>query len=152
VRVGDCIIGLISLLLGASIFCLTLNFPSLEGGHPGPALLPRILAVLFMAIGAVFIIRNMRTRGAKSKHQTLLTEKKRVLYAAVVIILVLFYIAFVEKLGYLITNFVLVTILSRLLEVRIFWCIVFSSLLTLGVYVLFHKILLVPLPQGLIHW
>ncbi len=151
-RVNDSVIGLSSVLLGVSIFCLTLNFPSLEGGHPGPALLPRILAFLFVAFGIPLIIKGINARRLRIDTQKSLPGSGLALNAICVIASVIFYIALVEKLGYIITNFLLLTILTKILGVRILTSLAFSFALTMGVYIFFHTVLLVPLPWGLIPW
>ncbi|MFB0520106.1 MAG: tripartite tricarboxylate transporter TctB family protein [Desulfatiglandales bacterium] len=151
-RVNDNVIGLASVLLGVSIFCLTLNFPSLEGGHPGPALLPRILAFLFVAFGIPLIIKGINARRLRIDTQKSLPGSGLALNAICVIASVILYIVLVEKLGYIITNFFLLTILTKILGVRILTSLAFSFALTMGVYILFHRVLLVPLPWGLIPW
>jgi putative tricarboxylic transport membrane protein len=151
-RVKDSVIGLVSLLFGVSIFYLTLDFPSLEGGHPGPALFPRILGLLFIAFGISLIIRGIRTKGLKADIQELPSGWGPASNAICVVAVVISYILFVEELGFIITSFILITLLMSKLGVRILGSLVLSLALTIGIYILFHKMLLVPLPWGLIPW
>lgn len=151
-RVNESVIGLVSVVFGVTVFCLTLNFPSLEGGHPGPALLPRLLAFLFVAFGIPLLIQGIKARGPRLSTQRFSPGRRLVFNAICVVASVVFYIFFVEKLGYILTNFFLLTVLTKVLGVRTVSSLVFSFALTMGVYILFHKILLVPLPWGLIPW
>lgn len=151
-RVKDSVIGLVSLLFGVSIFYLTLDFPSLEGGHPGPALFPRILALLFIAFGISLIIQGIRAKGLKADTQELPSGWRPALNAICVIGVVISYIFFVEELGFIVTSFILLTFLMSKLGVRILGSLALSFGLTIGIYILFHKVLLVPLPWGLIPW
>ena len=45
-KISDTVVGVGFVGAGASIVVGTLNYPPLDGGHPGPALLPRLLGTL----------------------------------------------------------------------------------------------------------
>src|SRR5512132_555636 len=51
-KISDTVVGVGFVGAGAAIFAATLGFPRLEGGSPGPALFPRVLAVLMIGFGA----------------------------------------------------------------------------------------------------
>ncbi|MGE5254944.1 MAG: tripartite tricarboxylate transporter TctB family protein, partial [Planctomycetaceae bacterium] len=55
-------------------------------------------------------------------------------------------------LGFLITSFLLLFFLMKRLRVTLFKCLVMSGGVTLGIYLLFAKVLMVPLPWGLWGW
>jgi putative tricarboxylic transport membrane protein len=150
--IRDGIIGLISLLFGAFIVYLTLDFPSLEGGHPGPALFPRILAFLFSACGAAMILSDIRARKPKPGGKAFFPGWGPTWNALSVIAVVIMYTLIVDALGFILTGTVLFCLLMMKLGVRTLSSVVLSVALTVGVYLLFHKLLMVPLPWGLIHW
>lgn len=59
--------GMIALSLGIAIWLYTGSFPELEDGHPGPALFPRLIALLFMFSGGLlFFIREKQQESAGS--------------------------------------------------------------------------------------
>jgi putative tricarboxylic transport membrane protein len=150
--IRDYMIGLVGFLFGVFIFCMTLDFPSLEGGHPGPALFPRILSILFAICGLVLIIQDVKADGSKPNKKPFFPGWAPAWNAIAVIAVVVVYILLVEILGFILTCFILFSLLMKKLGVRIVPSVVLSLIVTMGVYLLFHKMLMVPLPWGLIHW
>lgn len=162
----DIWIGVGTILWGSVIFFLIRDFPRLDDGHPGPALFPGILAGLFIAFGAFLLIQSLRARKrlrtgllAPSQDKDKDLPLKGMSYspqgfsnAFCVIAVILFYIFFVGTLGFLITGFLLLTLLMIKLRVPIWKSGIISLLSTVGVYLLFAKILRVPLPWGLLGW
>ena len=62
------------------------------------------------------------------------------------------YIFLVESIGFLIFSFAALMILMKWLRVRFLASLAMSVTVTLTIYLLFAKILLVPLPWGLWGW
>lgn|GEM_PF-274073 len=161
---NNLLIGLGTLLLGGIILFLIRDFPKLDDGHPGPALFPGILAGLFIVFGAFLLVQGVRARkqvGAHlpppGSHEAPPLEGRTyslqgILNAFCVAAAIVFYIFFVETLGFLITGFLLLIFLMIKLKVPIWKSGILSLLSTLGVYILFAKILKVPLPWGLLGW
>lgn len=150
--IRDSIIGLLSLLFGAFIFYLTLDFPSLEGGHPGPALFPRILSTLFVICGLILIVQDVKGESSPLSKKAFLPGWVPTWNAISVIAVVILYTLLVDTLGFIVTCFILFSLLMRKLGVGILSSLVLSLAVTISVYLLFHKMLMVPLPWGLIHW
>ena len=153
-RVSDIYTGLGSMFLGGIIFVLTVGFPTLaEGGWIGPALFPRILAILFIFFGAILVVEGLVCRFSKSTAQTHLPwSAGPAINALCIIAAIIFYILVSEYLGFLITGFIILTLLMLKLEVRIKMCLPASMALVVGIYYLFAKILRVPLPWGILGW
>ncbi len=163
---NNILIGIGTMLWGSVIFFLIRDFPRLDDGHPGPALFPGILAGLFIAFGAFLLIQSLRTRKhlrtdpvapSQDSDKNLLSMEasyspQGFVNALCVAAAILFYIFFVEILGFLITGFLLLTLLMIKLKVPIWKSSIISLLSTVGVYILFAKILRVPLPWGLLGW
>ena len=57
-KISDTVVGAGFVAAGALIVVGTLNYPPLEGGHPGPSLFPRILGALMAALGAGLAVRG----------------------------------------------------------------------------------------------
>ena len=153
------------MLWGGVILLLIRDFPRLDDGHPGPALFPGILAGLFIVFGAFLLIQSLRARKRSGTDPVALSQDKGkdlplegtyspqgFLNALCVVVVILFYIFFVEILGFLITGFLLLTLLMIKLKVPIWKSGIISLLSTVGVYMLFAKILRVPLPWGFLGW
>jgi len=154
-RISNIYTGLGSILLGVIIYVLTINFPTLEeGGWIGPALFPRILSILFAFFGAILVVQGVAFRSSVAppiKESPKLSSGPAI-NALCIIAAIIFYILVSERLGFLITGFLILTLLMLKLEVRIMVCIPASLALILGIYYLFAKILRVPLPWGILGW
>jgi putative tricarboxylic transport membrane protein len=152
-KVSDSVVGAGFVVAGALIIAETLKFPTLEGGQPGPALFPRILAGLMIIFGALVSIQGLRARDTSDKVAWReLYRNPGFINALFVLGAVVSYILFVEQVGFLITATLVTFVLMLRLRVRLLLALVVSIVFTNLVYLLFAKILLVPLATGLLWW
>ena len=63
----DYVGGGIFIALGILIFSTTFSFPILDGGHPGPSLFPRVLAILFIFFGGIVVLQGWRSAKVKTE-------------------------------------------------------------------------------------
>ena len=63
----DYIGGGIFIALGILIFSTTFSYPILDGGHPGPSLFPRVLAILFIFFGGIVVLQGWRSTKVKTE-------------------------------------------------------------------------------------
>ncbi|MCX5819978.1 MAG: tripartite tricarboxylate transporter TctB family protein [Deltaproteobacteria bacterium] len=139
--------------LGILIFVLTLHFPSLEGGHPGPSLFPRILAILFIFFGVIVIWRGWRSANVKTEESPAEEETPPNKFNPIlVIILIAGFIVLAPIVGFFIAGTVLLAILMLRLGVSIPKSVIVSILLAAFIYTVFSKGLRVPLPIGYLGW
>jgi len=151
---GDLIGGGIFTALGIFIFILTFQFPSLEGGHPGPSLFPRILAILFIFFGGIIVLRGLRA-GKKEPESAPAEEipvPRNYFDPIFVFILIGAYMILSNWLGFFITSTLILFLMMIKLRVPYLRSLVISILLTLFVNFMFYKILRVPLPTGFFGW
>lgn len=151
---GDLIGGGIFTALGIFIFILTFQFPSLEGGHPGPSLFPRILAILFIFFGGIIVLRALRA-GKKEPESAPAEEipvPRNYFDPIFVLILIGAYMILSNWLGFFITSTLILFLMMIKLRVPYLRSLVISILLTLFVNFMFYKILRVPLPTGFFGW
>jgi putative tricarboxylic transport membrane protein len=152
-KISDSVVGAGFVVAGALIIGDTLKFPPLEGGQPGPALFPRILACLMIIFGALVSVNGLRARDTSDKVAWReLYRNPGFINALFVLGGVVAYILFVEKTGFLIIATLVTFVLMLRLRVRFLLALVVSVVFTNLVYLLFAKILLVPLPTGLLWW
>jgi putative tricarboxylic transport membrane protein len=151
---SDRIGGGIFTALGIFIFVLTLQFPSLDAGHPGPSLFPRIMAVLFIFFGGIVLLRGWRSRNGAEEASPAeeIPASRNYFNPLFVLILIGAYMAFSNWLGFLVTSVLLLFLMMIKLRVTFFRSIVIAILVTLFVNLMFAKILRVPLPPGLLGW
>jgi putative tricarboxylic transport membrane protein len=151
-RVSNTAIGLSLIVFACAVLIHVQGFPSLDNGYPGPALFPEVLSVLFIFCGIGLIIRGVRQREKILKFDLGNMTAAGWLNIAFVLGTVLCYILFAEYIGFLIFSFVILMILMKWLKVKILPSLIMSVVVTLSIYILFAKILLVPLPWGLWGW
>ena len=151
-RVSNTAIGLFLILFSLAVIIHTQSFPSLDNGYPGPSLFPRVLAVLFILAGIGLIIQGIKKREKILKFD--ISAVSRVGWVNILFVLgaVVCYIFLAEAIGFLILSFVIMMVLMKWLRAKTSWSLVMSVGVTLAIYILFAKILLVPLPWGLWGW
>lgn len=149
---GDLIGGGIFLALGIFIFIFTSGFPTLDKGHPGPALFPRILAVLFVAFGGIVFLRGYKGEKTEENRTDEGLNSQNYFNPVFILILIVAYMALSNRLGFLITGFLVMSLMMFKLRVPYLRGLVISVLVTLFVNIMFAKILRVPLPPGFLSW
>ena len=151
-RVSNTAIGLFLILFATVVLWHVQSFPSLDNGYPGPALFPSVLAVLFILCGIGLIIQGVRQREKLLKFDTGALTLTGLLNILFVLGTIVCYIFLAETIGFLIFSFMVLLILMKWLKVKTTSSIVMSIGVTLVIYLLFAKVLLVPLPWGLWGW
>jgi putative tricarboxylic transport membrane protein len=151
-RVSNTAIGLFLILFAAVVLWHVQSFPSLDNGYPGPALFPSVLAVLFIFCGIGLVIQGFRQREKLLKFDTGTLTLSGLLNMLFVLGTIVCYIFLAETIGFLIFSFAVLLILMKWLKVKTISSIVMSTGVTLIIYLLFAKVLLVPLPWGLWGW
>ncbi len=149
----DIVGGGIFAALGIFILILTFQFPSLEGGHPGPSLFPRILAALFILFGGAVLGRGWKT--SRRSAETPLPETplpRDYLNPIFVLLLICTYMALSNWVGFFLTCSLVLFLMMARLRVPLLRNLVISILLTLFVDLMFARILRVPLPIGFFVW
>ena len=151
-RVSNTAIGLFLILFATVVLWHVQSFPSLDNGYPGPALFPSVLAVLFILCGIGLIIQGIRQHEKLLKFDTDTLTFSGLLNILFVLGAIVCYIFLAETIGFLIFSFMVLLILMKWLKVKILSSITMSIGVTLVIYLLFAKVLLVPLPWGLWGW
>jgi len=151
-KISDSLLGLGAIAFGVLIISLTHNFPSLEGGYPGPALFPRILGGLFILFGGILSFQSIKKHGLAN-----LVQKGETYWPAFTNYLsvgaaVIAYMVLVEVLGFVLTAFLILTLLMKKMGVSLLKSTLIAIATSLSINLLFGKFLLVPLPWGILGW
>jgi putative tricarboxylic transport membrane protein len=149
---NDYIGGGIFTALGVFIWVLTFQFPVLDDGHPGPSLFPRVLGTLFIFFGSMVVLSGWRAGRAEAAAPPAEEIQLNYFNPILVIILIAAFIALAPKLGFIITGAAILIILMMKLRVSPLKSSIISVLLVCFVYLVFSKVLRVPLPHGLLGW
>ena len=151
-RVSNTAIGLFLIIFAAVVLWHVQSFPSLDNGYPGPALFPSVLAVLFILCGAGLIIQGVRQREKLLKFDTGALTLQGLLNIFFVLGTIVCYIFLAEYVGFLIFSVAVLVVLMKWLKVKTLSSIMMALSVTFVIYLLFAKVLLVPLPWGLWGW
>lgn len=150
-RVNDAVIGMLVIILGISVYIHVQSFPFQGDGHPGPSLFPSVLAILFCVVGVILIYQGVKSKQVMFAIIPGLTAKG-IGNIVVTLIAILFYVFTSEKLGFLLTSFIIMLSLMFILKAKPIHALPVAVGMTLFIYCVFNKILLVPLPQGIIYF
>jgi putative tricarboxylic transport membrane protein len=151
-RVSNTAIGIGLIVFAIAVLFYTRTFPTLEKGYPGPSLFPNILAVLFIISGITLVVQGVRSGERILRFETSGITRSGLINILLALGAIIFYIFLSDFLGFQITSFILLFGLMKWLRVSTPWSLVMACGVTLAIYVLFAKILLVALPWGLWGW
>ena len=151
-RIHDTIIGVFLMLFGGFILWQTSGFPQMPGQAIGPASFPTVLALIFLGGGAIVVIKGWRSRQATA---WVVLEKgwfevNRLVPVLVAIIGTLLLAGLFEQIGFLAGGSLLLIALYFTLGYRSVKWLAISVVFIGVVYYGMAKVLLVPLPLGIL--
>jgi putative tricarboxylic transport membrane protein len=152
-KISDTVVGAGFIGAGAAIFAATLGFPRLEDGSPGPSLFPRVLAVLMIGFGACLVVPAALRRPTDAPDATPVPAGPHsggVVNALLVFAAIIVFMLASPVLGFLLTTAAILLGLMWWLGTPFLRAAAAAVGLTLFVYVIFGKVLRVPLPLGLL--
>ena len=147
-RIGSVIAAIIILITSGFLYYVSLDFPPpFEGQEkiPGPAYYPRLLIICLWALCFLLLFRLWQ---GKEAVRTEFQNRHLLIISAVIMILCVW---FMEKVGF----FVLMPIFL-IVQMRLFFykqwsfILILTTAAMLFVYVVFYRILNVPLPLGIL--
>jgi putative tricarboxylic transport membrane protein len=151
-RVSNTATGIGLIIFAIAVLLYTRTFPTLEKGYPGPSLFPNVLAVLFIIAGITLVAQGIRSGEKVLKFDTSAVTRSGLINILLALGGIVFYIYLSDFLGFQITSFIVLFGMMKWLRVSTPWSLATACVVTLAIYVLFAKILLVPLPWGLWGW
>ena len=157
-RVNDAISGAVLVIFAVAEIAYTRTVPSLHGQSYGPDLFPALIGVGLAGCGVLLIIRGLLSRrdpstanSAKWIDTSNISASKHARINALLIILFLFlYIFFSDLIGFIPLSFFTIAFLLYRLGSSITASVIIAIVATAVIQLLFAKILLVPLPAGLL--
>lgn len=167
---NDALIGLVLVIFAIAEIAYSTTFPSLHGQAYGPSLFPIIIGCGLMACGLILIVRGLQTH----RHQSRLAQSTQTdsdtptdspswikpgdwahnpayrINMLLVPVLLVAYILLSEPIGFIPLSVTMLTILLFRLGSSVLASIVIALVTTVILQLLFAKVLLVPLPSGLL--
>jgi putative tricarboxylic transport membrane protein len=151
-KINDAIFGAIFLLLGVIIVVHVQVFPKIPGQQVGPALFPGLVATGLAVCGLLLIVGGIRHRAQQPWHEVadwMRSPRHLAGFAAIVGGLVA-YIFLAETVGFLIMAPLLLLLWFKVLGVRTGVAIIVAVVAAFVIWYAFYKLLLVPLPWGVL--
>jgi len=172
-KINDALSGLLVALFAIAIYVYADTLPAM-GQQIGPNVFPQVLAAGFMICAVLLMVRGLRSirRGAAiTSHGTTIptigqddddadtrwfsvpswVHSGRSVFAFLLIpVSLVFYIWVSEPLGFLLTAFILLTVLFLTFRTRVMVALPVAALSALVIHSLFYKLLKVPLPWGIL--
>lgn len=148
----DIVVGFAAIALLVAVVVLSERFPQPHRFELGAAVFPRIVAALLALVGGSIavtrIVAGLRKATAATTEYVVIESPRHVLAALGALIL---YGMFLRPLGFLIVTPLFLLFMLRLLGVRSRIAVVLiSALSTAGIWIVFDRLLGVPLPNGLL--
>ena len=155
-RFNDAITGCVLVIFAIAEIAYTRTFPSLFGQSYGPDLFPRIIGFGLIATGLILIVRGVRQKqraGINSQwveigpwiHQSNLKINILLVLLALVV-----YILLSDWLGFILMSMLILSVLLYRLGNSMLMSLLIAAATTATLQLVFAKLLLVPLPAGVL--
>jgi putative tricarboxylic transport membrane protein len=150
-RFNDATFGILLIVFAIAEIAYTRTFPSLHGQAYGPDLFPVLIGVGFLITGTILTVQGVARRsGALVEIGAWASERRNVVNFALVVLGLLFYIAASDWLGFVLTELIILVVLLKSFGSGLVTSLAVAVLTTLGIQALFARVLLVPLPWGIL--
>jgi putative tricarboxylic transport membrane protein len=155
-KLNDAVWGVLLIALAAAVLIYVQRFGTIPGQQYGPAIFPGLVAVCLAICGVLLIGGGLaaRSRDATAagwvKFSPWIRSRRHIVALAATIGVNVFYILFVDKLGFIVTGIIYLGVLFAAFGVRRAWILPIAVVVTLVIHTAFYKLLKVPLPWGLL--
>ncbi|OGP62440.1 MAG: hypothetical protein A2169_07550 [Deltaproteobacteria bacterium RBG_13_47_9] len=152
-KYSDLISGIFWLVIGLLFTIWSTHYQIGNLMRPGSGLLPLGLGILLILLSLIFLLGQAKKSFLENVKEPFFTKPggwRKVAYAVLILILATFTF---EKLGYLLTIFLLIVFLMLGAEFKSWKRIILAAFFTaLGIYLVFVLLLEQPLPRGLLRY
>jgi putative tricarboxylic transport membrane protein len=149
-RLNDALLGSLLLVLAAALAAIARTFPPVPGQDYGASAFPTLVAAGFAGCGLVLIRSGLRERAPLVVFRDWTRSPSRVIDVLATIAAVVFYIFAAEPLGFIPTTALILLALLRRFGVGWAASLAIAIATPLVMQFLFGRLLLVPLPWGLL--
>jgi len=151
-RFNNIIPGVLLILFALAVIAYANTFPRLHGQNYGPDLFPTLIGIGLLVCGGILVIQGFALRATVPMIDIGEWAKDRRNIANVLIMLgsMIFYILVSDAIGFITISLLILTVL--LLRFGSSWTssILIAAITTFAIHTLFAKLLLVPLPWGIL--
>ncbi len=151
-RFNDAIFGIVLIVFAIAEIAYASTFPRLHGQDYGPDLFPILLGVAFAVCGGILIAKGWLAR--KTVPMVAVgdwaQDRGNVFNVALLLASIVFYILASSWLGFIPTSLLILIVLLLRLGTSLVTSLIVAFATTFIIHTLFAKVLLVPLPWGLL--
>jgi putative tricarboxylic transport membrane protein len=149
-RLNDALLGLLLLVLAAAIGWRAQFFPAVPGQNIGAGAFPTLIAAGFAFCGAVLVASGLRARTPAVIWGDWTRDGRAILNVLATIGSVVLYLLVAPWLGFIPTMALILLVLQRLFGVGWVTTLAVAIAVPVAMQYLFGRVLLVPLPWGLL--
>lgn len=148
-RAAELAFSILWIVMGIGVWYDTHNLEYIARFGPGPGFLPFWLAVGFVGFGGVLLVRTwIAPRTASELKLPVREQGRQMLFVIGSLVIFTF---FAEKIGFLLGLGLMAFVLLLFVERKSWWiALLYSVLITFGLWLLFEKALTLRLPPGLL--
>ncbi len=148
-KVSDRLSGFLAAALGVAVVLQARTFPGMPGQPIGPALFPALIGTALFVLGVILMYSGRGQRPVVEGGAW--TRRPRTVVTFVLVIAdLLFYALAVDRLGFLITAALFLTVLFLAFGVRRARILPLAVAVTFAIHFGFYSLLRVPLPWGVL--
>lgn len=148
-KFNDVVPGVLMFLFSIFILISAKDLPSLPGYEYGAGFFPSLVALALLISSVILIVKGVRSRAKIMVLGDWVRSPKLVSNIVLIPLNLVFYIVFVEKIGFILTSTTMLTVTIWWLRGRLLSTVITSVCVSLFAYGFFYKFMAVPLPQGL---
>jgi putative tricarboxylic transport membrane protein len=151
-KINDVLSGVVIGSLAAAVYLHARSFPPMVGQNVGPNLFPQLIAAGLMICAIFLVIRGVKTLRTEAlvEMPEWLGANRAALGFVMIPVVLVFYLAVSERLGFLITAVLLLMALFYVFGVKARTALVVAIVGSLAIHAMFYKLLKVPLPWGIL--
>jgi putative tricarboxylic transport membrane protein len=140
---------IISFVIGICIITIAMTFPKGSNGVPGPGMFPIIIATIIILSSVAVLIRSLRMEKKDDKEVKFLSADTKRAYITMAILAIYFIV--LPFIGFCVSTALLMLVLIKWFSKKnIIQCSLISLIITLAIFLVFSKLLNVPLHFGLL--
>ncbi len=139
---GTTILGIVFIVLSIYFYVLTLDFPNTTAQTMGPSFWPRIIIPLVIVLSLIMIFYEW-------SHQSKPLENANVNKVVLGIVSLIVFVILTPFLGFFLTGYLFLLAITWVMDTKsLKVLLIYPSVLTIFVYVVFYKILRIYFPVG----
>lgn len=146
---GNFVAAAIGFVFGVFVLIEAFLLPKGTNGVPGPGLFPIIISAIMILSSVALFLRSLKMKAEEDIEIHPFSDDSKRVYLVMAVLLV--YLVVMPYVGFCVTTFVLMSALVKWFSAKkIVPCLLISAVVTAAVYLIFSKVLNVPLDFGLL--